>query len=300
MRIVRGIGEPVVEGLISVVRFKTQIRGIELMPLIIAAILYFVMDFLSRQVWQLIAVVDTEQQLRQVRIRKAQSKSIEGLTFSSTSTDKARRGFFGRFLRRKEEERDKLLREFMEAKKRLEKTKQRLAFLSVDVVGSSRIKLGQDPLLSERLFREYRYLLEGIFKKFRYRAASWTPDGVMVCFNQVELASEAAKDLLRRLPTFNREKNPLGFPVQVRCGVNAGEVNYDQTTPLELLSDQVLDISGHLQKAARPDTLVVTEQIYRQLREKKGVTGAENQVDGYRVFEWGQAGAGSASGSNSG
>ncbi len=286
VRFVRGVAEPVIDGIVSIIRFKTKVHDVELMPLIIATLLYFVTTFLSRQALQLIALVDAEEQLRQVRFRRAENKSMDGLTFSSTSTDKEIRGFWGRFLRRKEEERDRLLREFAEAKARLEKTKKRLVFLSVDIVGSTRIKVGQDPLLSERLFRDYRRLLEDIFKKYRYRTASWTPDGVMVCFTQLDLACGAARDLLGKLPGFNKEKNPLDFMIQVRCGVNAGEVYYDEKSPLELLSDRVLDITGHLQKAARPDSLLITEESYQQLREKKGFTPNERDVDGYKVFEW--------------
>jgi class 3 adenylate cyclase len=192
----------------------------------------------------------------------------------------------GRLGIKPEDEREKLLREYAEVKKRLEKTKQRLSFLSVDIVGSTRIKVGQDPLASEHLFREYRVLLDGIFKKFRFRAASWTPDGVMACFPQVDWGHRAAKELLKRLPAFNKEKNQLSFPIQVRCGLNAGEVLYDESTPLELLSSHVLDITGHLQKAAQPDTVLVTEEIYNELREKKGLVICPNEVDGHKVYQW--------------
>lgn len=289
IKLIRDISEPVLIQLTGILRFKTKLHDIELMPLIISVILYFVMTFLSRQALQLVAVVEAEEELRQIRKRRAENKPIEGLSFSSTSTDKAMRGFWGRFLRRKEAERDKLLREFSKAKQRLEKTKQRLAFLSVDIVGSTRIKVGQDRLLSERLFREYRYMLEQIFKRYRYRAASWTPDGVMVCFPQSDLGCAAAKELLKKLPEFNQEKNPLDFSIQVRCGLNAGEVYYDGSTPLELLSDRVLDITGHLQKYAHPDSLLVTEEIFQQLRDKKDFSIGDREVDGYKVFEWSKA-----------
>ncbi len=321
IRLVRSTSEPVVAALDDVLSFRTVIElrtkpriqiglkpqtpggfrpkghdtgqgsstiEVELIPLIIAVILYVMAKFLSRQALQLAAVMDAEYQLRLLRARRAQNESVEGLTFSSTSTDKRGRGLWGHILRRKEAERDRLLREFSEAKKRLEKTKQWLAFLSIDIVGSTRIKLGQDPLAAERAFREYRYFLEQIFKKYRYRVASWTPDGIMVCFPQVDLACGAAKELLTRLPAFNSDKNPLQFPIQVRCGLNAGEVYYDESTPLELLSDRVLDITGHLQKAARPDSLLVTEGIYKQLYDRKGFAMAGTDLDGYRVFEWSQ------------
>jgi hypothetical protein len=36
----------------------------------------------------------------------------------------------------------------------------------------------------------------------------------------------------------------------VRCGVNAGFVYFDETTPLE--ADRVIDVAGHMQKYADP------------------------------------------------
>lgn len=284
----RAFTDPVIDGLTSGLKVKTQVKGYELMPLIVATVTYLGAIFVGRQLRGLIAVVDVNYQLRQVRIRKEQKKPLEEDLAFSSATEKARGGaLLGWVVRRKEAERDKLLREFADAKKRLEKTRQRLAFVSFDIVGSTRIKVGQDPLLSERLFREYRHFLEDILKKYRHRASSWTPDGVMACFPQTELAANAAKELLKGLPAFNKEKNPLDFPLQVRVGMHAGEVFFDKNTPLELLTDPVLDLTGHLQKAARPDSLLVTEAIYQQLRNRKGFVPVNQDVDGYKVYDWG-------------
>jgi class 3 adenylate cyclase len=281
------ISEPVVTWLKSVIRVATTFHDFDLLPLFVAVALYFVMNFAKVRGLQLIAKLETQDKIQRLKSVRTKTQSADGLSFSSTSTDKAGRGLLGGLGFKQEDERDKLLRELAEVKKRLEKSKQRLAFLSVDIVGSTRIKIGQDPLATEQLFREYRAMLEGIFKKYRYRAASWTPDGVMACFPQVDLAYVAAKDLLKRLPTFNKEKNHIGFPIQVRCGLNAGEVNYDESTPLELLSSRVLDITGHLQKAALPDSIFVTEEIYKELRDKNGMTPGLSEVDDYKVFQWG-------------
>lgn len=265
---------------------KTTVGGYDLLPLCIAIALYLLMNSVRIRGMQLVVWMDQQNQLRRLKAPRAKAQSADGLTFSSTSTDKASRSGLGRLGMTKEDDRDKLLRELAEVKKRLEKTKRRLAFLSIDVVGSTKIKVGQDPLATEHLFREYRLLLEGIFKKFRYRTASWTPDGVMACFPQVDLAYSSAKELLKRLPTFNKEKNRIGFPILVRCGLNAGEVHFDESTPLELLSSRVLDITGHLQKAAQPDTVLVTGEIYQELREKTGLMVRPDEVDGYKVYQW--------------
>ena len=62
--------------------------------------------------------------------------------------------------------------------------------------------------------------------------------------------------------------------VQVRCGLHVGELLFDEHTPLELLSDRVLDLTGHLQKAARPNALLVSSTVYEQIRDKAGFQAA--------------------------
>jgi class 3 adenylate cyclase len=280
------LAEPVVIGIKSVIKANTKFHDYELLPLIVATVIYFSMRFVKFQGIRVVAMLQTKVKIRQLKSSRTKTLSADGLTFSSTTADKAGRGLFKGIAFKQEDERDKLLRELAKVKKRLEKTKQKLAFLSVDIVGSTRMKVGQDPLILEHLFREYRGMLEGIFKKYRYRTASWTPDGVMACFPQVNLACAAAKELLKKLPVFNKEKNRIGFPIQVRCGLNAGEVNYDESTPLELLSSRVLDITGHLQKAAMPDSIFVTEEIYKELRDKNGHLLCPDEVDGYKVYQW--------------
>lgn len=278
--------EPSVNWVKAVLKINMVHQGFDLAPLGLAIVLYMLMMVAKNQSIKLVAWLEAQGRMRQVQVARPRGQGADGLSFSSTSTDKEARGFLGRLGLKRTEERDKLLRELADVKKRLEETKQRLAFLSVDIVGSTRIKVGQDPLTSEHLFREYRLLLEGIFKKFRYRAASWTPDGVMACFPQVELAFGGAKDLLKKLPAFNKDRNHTGMVIQVRCGLNAGEVHYDESTPLELLSSRVLDVTGHLQKTAQPNAILVTEEIFQELREKGGLIPMKESVDGYKVYQW--------------
>jgi len=287
VQFIESITHPVAEGLAKIVRFNTVVKGYETMPAIIAVVLYVLSAIVSGQIKRMVAKVDAQYQRRFVEHRRQPKKVVEaeGLAFSSETGGKSR-GILGTLLHGKETERDKALRDFAVAKKKLEKSRQRLAFLSTDIVGSSRIKVGQDPLLAEKLFREYRRFIEEILKKYRHKVSSWTPDGVMTCFAQLEMATGAARELLKNLPAFNKEKNPLEFPVQVRCGANMGEVFYDDHTPLELLSDPVLDITGHLQKSAAPNSLLITADCYEQLRDKAGYNPAPFDVDGLMVYEW--------------
>ena len=70
----------------------------------------------------------------------------------------------------------------------------------------------------------------------------------------------------------------------VRCGVNAGFVYFDETTPLE--ADRVIDVAGHMQKYADPNTVAVAQNIVEPLNDRAGFAPAKRVVDGYEVYTW--------------
>jgi class 3 adenylate cyclase len=277
-KFVRNMADPLISGLISGTRVNTRIAGLETMPLILAAVSFGLTLFIGAQLRKFIESIEITVQKREMALRRAQRKPVQELAFSSARKKNTLGRLFGGDKTRQEE--------LLCAKQELEKFRKKLAFLSIDVVGSTKMKHGRDPLLTERLFREYRVLLEGILKQHRHKASSWTPDGIMACFLQAEMGCNTAKSLLRALPEFNRKKNPLDTPVQVRCGLHVGDLLFDENTPLELLSDRALDLTGHLQKAARANSLLVSSTVYEQLHDKSGFLTAPEDVDGYSVFEW--------------
>src|SRR5579859_1307121 len=127
------ICEPVVTGLKSVIRVSTTFHEFDLLPLFIATAFYFVMNFARARGLQLLTKLETQDKIQRLKSVKTKTQSADGLNFSSTSTDKSGKGLLGGLGFKQEDERDKLLRELAEVKKRLEKSKQRLAFLSVEI-----------------------------------------------------------------------------------------------------------------------------------------------------------------------
>ena len=184
-------------------------------------------------------------------------------------------------------QRTRLLEQVAQAKKALTQMQKRLAFLSIDVVGSTRMKVGEDKLLVEHAFVEYRRVVEKILTKYNVWKASWTPDGIMACFFDVQNATDAARELLEKLKWFNSEVSQLQTPLRIRCGLNAGEVMFPATSAVEEVSDETIDLAGHLQKEANPDSIWVTATLHEQLRVKDEFRPVEQKkVDGHAVFEW--------------
>ena len=267
------IADPVVARLASEISVNTRFHGTETMPLIITGLVLALMTFLNNQAQHLLLWLDERQEERERELRRAGRKTGTGKAFA-TGQGKAPKSRLGGLLRGKEE-----------AAPDPERFRKKLAFLAVEMADAAALREGKDPLLVERLSTEYRGLLESTLKQTRARASSWTADGVIACFLQTEVACNAAKSILRAVPEFNRKKNPLETPVQLRCAVHGGEVLYDESTPLDQLSDRVVDVTRSLLQAARPNSLLISQTVYEQIRDKSGFA-ASGEVEGGTACEW--------------
>ncbi|MBI1941954.1 MAG: hypothetical protein HYS33_10655 [Acidobacteria bacterium] len=164
--------------------------------------------------------------------------------------------------------------------------RKRCAFLSIDVVGSTRMKEGERELAVTVTFQAYMEMLRDIFEQHSAWKEAWTPDGVMVCFLQLDLAVAAAQAVLRRLRKFNRTENMLRTPIAVRCGLNEGEVAIFEDSNLEQIVHRVIDVTGHMQKHAQPNTLWLSAEVHDLLGDKTGFVPTDREVDGCQVFAW--------------
>ena len=179
-----------------------------------------------------------------------------------------------------------LLRDYAATKRVLGEVKKDLAFLSIDVVGSTKMKVGEDKIVVEHAFTEYKKFLEHLFHEYRAYKVAWTPDGVMSCFPSVEDASTMGRKLLVELDWFNRDVHQLRIKFHVRCGLNAGEVMVPDEKPLEDISDETIDVAGHLQKYAAADSLWVSGDVYRSLASREDFVQVPRQVDNRDVYAW--------------
>lgn len=183
-------------------------------------------------------------------------------------------------------DRKKLLKEFAHIKRELEKHGRDMAFLAVDVVDSTGLKHGEDSTCVQHDFHEYQDYVQAKFKEHGYITATWTPDGVMACFNTIQDAVLTGQSIISGLQYFNTHVKLIKKDFQVRCGVNGGFVYYDGTIPLENFSDRTIDIAGHMQKHAEPNTLLIAKQIIEPVLSREHFKPSERIVDGLEVFEW--------------
>lgn len=182
-----------------------------------------------------------------------------------------------------------LLKIFAETKRKLDALARDLSFLSVDIVGSTRMKESEEQAAIQHDFHAYRQLVERVFKQRNVLKATWTPDGVMACFDNINDAVQAGKDIITELGSFNKSVKLMRTDFSVRCGVNSGRVYFDENMPLEAMSDRAIDVAGHMQKYAQPNTIAISRTIAEPLSNVEGFSPTETVVDGYEVFSWSPA-----------
>ena len=179
-----------------------------------------------------------------------------------------------------------MLREYTEARKFLFSEKRHLSFLSIDVVGSTKMKIGEDKLAIEHAFAEYKKFVERILKKNNIWKVAWTPDGIMCAFAEASDCINAAQDVLRGLPWFNDGVHHLKMGFNVRCGANMGEVVFPENKAMEDISDEVIDVAGHMQKYATHGALWISREMLGPEANFEGFHAVDQEVDGKEVMEW--------------
>src|SRR5258707_2680892 len=55
---------------------------------------------------------------------------------------------------------------------------------------------------------------------------------------------------------------------------------------MEEMSDRVIDVAGHMQKYAAPDTIYVPREVLEKSKAHEGFKPANANVDGYEVYTW--------------
>ncbi len=186
-----------------------------------------------------------------------------------------------------ERARAELLKRYREIESALKAARRkRCAFLAIDVVGSTQMKVGERETDISATFQAYTEMLKEIFEQYGAWKVAWTPDGVMACFLQLDLAVAAGQRLLQNLKHFNEAENRLRTPFRVRCGLNVGEVPIFEDSRLESVADRVIDVAGHLQKQSAPNALWLSAETHNLLADKSGFRPANQAVDGHEAYEW--------------
>jgi len=181
-------------------------------------------------------------------------------------------------------EREDLLKVFAETKKRLDAMGRDLAFLSIDIADSAQLKEGEDKAITEYNLSEYRKFVNNKLAANGVLKYAWTTDGMMACLPTLDAAVKAARDVIDGLDAFNKHVSTFKKDFKAKCGINAGYVYYDESVPMEEMSDRVIDVAGHMQKHAAPNTICLAKNIIKPLQEASHFIPISKVIDGYEVY----------------
>ena len=138
-------------------------------------------------------------------------------------------------------------------------------FLSIDVVGSKKLKSNEDPFLVQFSFQEYQKLVAQQVNDFNGDIHSTSGDGAMASFVSAVDACRSAQAILDILSNFNSHGNRLSNPFVVRLAAHTGPVILDTVGKISETYSETLDIAGHMQKSAEPGVLEISSTTRESL-----------------------------------
>lgn len=133
------------------------------------------------------------------------------------------------------------------------------SFLFVDVVGSRRMKLGQDADLVHRSFDAYHAAVARWVEQSRGEVYSSSGDGIMCRFARADDAVRAARSIMNGLGAFNATGNRLQAPFRVRVGIATGPAPDIDSSGGGRVAGEVLDRAYAVQECAEPGEIIVCE-----------------------------------------
>ncbi len=157
-------------------------------------------------------------------------------------------------------DRHALIQQLMEIQSQLKSDEKFVTFLSVDMVGSTRIKAENDPLSVEFTFNEYHAFIQTVVQKNGGKIHSTAGDGVTAVFEDPRLAFQAGKSIQAGLFEFNSFRNKLAKPVELRAGIHTGNILAPGKDSTSVNFAHVIDIAAHMQKVSPVGCLAVSEK----------------------------------------
>jgi class 3 adenylate cyclase len=156
-------------------------------------------------------------------------------------------------------ERQQLLQQLVELQDKLRTGEQSMTFLSIDVVGSTRMKENAEQLQVEYTFSEYHRYVETVIKRYGGRVHSTAGDGVTCAFEEPAQAFKAGRNIQAGLIELNTHRNKLDTPIRLRIGMHTGTVIAPTQDIQSLNFAHVIDIAAHLQKVCPVGGLAVSD-----------------------------------------
>lgn len=184
-------------------------------------------------------------------------------------------------------ERHELLTQLQDIQEKLKSDERFVTFLSVDIVGSTRLKAESDPFSVEFTFTEYHKYVQSVVEKYGGKVHSTAGDGATCVFESPQMGYAAGRALLAGLFEFNSFRNRLQKPLEIRSGVHTGSAHVAGESLTNVNFAHVIDVAAHMQKAGDPGSLVVSETTAHYLPGGLEGLGTEQvEVQDFKAAIW--------------
>ncbi|MBN2322397.1 MAG: hypothetical protein JXQ30_01585 [Spirochaetes bacterium] len=145
------------------------------------------------------------------------------------------------------------------------------AYVSVDIVKSSRMTRTEERALVERLVGALFDLVKSSASHYGGSVWSWQGDGGMIVFFGPKRAEQSilfSIEALGLLPVFNIGENPFENRVSLRFGIDTGKALYKKDKGS--IISQNINFAAHLEKkCTNIDTITISDLVLGALGEKK-------------------------------
>jgi class 3 adenylate cyclase len=141
---------------------------------------------------------------------------------------------------------------------------RRMTLLRLDIAGNSALVKNNPKSKIEKAYEDIRIITHRAVTGRFGRLWSWEGDGALAAFlygSMEKMAIFAGMEILHELFFYNRVRNPLGGPVNVRLGAHIGQVSYSNSE-LERLKNETAKHTMALEALASPNALSVSYNLY--------------------------------------
>ena len=147
------------------------------------------------------------------------------------------------------------------------------AILAADVAGYSRLMGADEEATLAQLKFHRKELVDPKIREHRGRIVKTTGDGMLIEFASVVDAARCAVEIQRGMAECNAEVSQ-DRRIEFRIGINVGDVIFENE---DIFGDGV-NIAARLESIAEPNGIIISEDAYRQVRDKLDVSFEDGGV----------------------
>lgn len=154
-----------------------------------------------------------------------------------------------------------LLELLVTVQRRLQEQAVHRTFLSVQVAGAREMRRDASEPLAAHSFEQFQQWVEELVRKEGGESRGTTEEGLVCVFPGDAAAVRVARQIQEGMSRFNSERNRLGAPFRIRCGIAAGPVSPAPRQSLEVLQSPMADRAVEISRQAEPGDIVVTGDL---------------------------------------